>query len=203
MIKGGVGGANTKTGLAFELETDFPTLLEGLNGYKIENTDYNTRRKKNGEVIKGKKLHLKPKRWKILFLGEEIGQIFQKDGLYRYFDEIENYDYTKIISSKLLPDDAIFVINENTVYIIEKKTQNTSGSVDEKLQTCDFKFKQYKKLFAPLIKEVCFSYLLDKKWFEQDKYKDVRDYIISVGCKYYYNYIPLKSMGLPLPLEKK
>ena len=55
MIKGGVGGANTKTGLAFELETDFPTLLEGLNGYKIENTDYKTRRKKNGEVIKGKK----------------------------------------------------------------------------------------------------------------------------------------------------
>lgn len=201
MIKGGVGGANTKTGLAFELETDFPTLLEGLNGYKIENIDYNTKRK-NGEPVPGKKLLMKPKRWKILYLGEEIGQIFQKEGLYRYFDEIVNYDYTKIISSKLLPDDAIFVINKNTVYIIEKKTQNKNGSVDEKLQTCDFKLKQYKKLFAPLNKEVSYSYLLDKKWFGQEKYKDVLDYIISVGCKYYYNYIPFDVMGLPLPLEK-
>ena len=97
MIKGGVGGANTKTGLAFELETDFPTLLAGLNGYDIENIDYNTKRE-NGKPVPGKKLLMKPKRWKILYLGEEIGQIFQKEGLYRYFDEIENYDYTKIIS---------------------------------------------------------------------------------------------------------
>lgn len=85
MIKGGVGGANTKTGLAFELETDFPTLLAGLNGYDVENIDYNTRRVK-GIAQKGEKLRLKPKRWKILYYGEEIGQIFQKDGLYRYFD---------------------------------------------------------------------------------------------------------------------
>ena len=201
MIKGGVGGANTKTGLAFELETDFPTLLAGLNGYDIENIDYNTKRE-NGKPVPGKKLLMKPKRWKILYLGEEIGQIFQKEGLYRYFDEIENYYYTKIISSKLLPYYDIFVINKNTVYIIEKKTQNKNGSVDEKLQTCDFKLKQYKKLFAPLNKEVSYSYLLDKKWFGQEKYKDVLDYIISVGCKYYYNYIPFDVMGLPLPLEK-
>lgn len=27
MKKGGIGGANTATGLAFELQTDFPTFL--------------------------------------------------------------------------------------------------------------------------------------------------------------------------------
>ena len=74
-------------------------------------------------------------------LEKEVGQIFQKDGLYRYFDEIDDFDYTKIISAKLLPDEAIFVISKNTVYIIEKKTQSGGGSVDEKLQTCDFKIK--------------------------------------------------------------
>lgn len=37
-------------------------------------------------------------------LEKEVGQIFQKDGLYRYFDEIDDFDYTKIISAKLLPD---------------------------------------------------------------------------------------------------
>lgn len=30
------------------------------------------------------------------------------------------------------------------------------------------------------------------------KYKDVLDYIISVGCGYYFNYIPLSALGLPV-----
>ncbi|MBF0777286.1 hypothetical protein [Streptococcus cuniculi] len=203
MKKGGIGGANTKTGLAFELKTDFPTFLNQQSGYSIENIDYNTTRRNDGTIIRGTKLRSKPLRWKISFLGEEVGQIFQKDGLYRYFDEIDGYDYTKIISAKLLPDEAIFVINSNTVYIIEKKTQSGGGSVDEKLQTCDFKLKQYKKLFSPLNKEANYSYLLDKDWFEQSRYKDVLDYIISVGCKYYFNFIPLDVIGLPLPLKEE
>lgn len=203
MKKGGIGGANTKTGLAFELKTDFPTFLSQQSGYSVENIDYNTTRKSNGTIIRGTKLRSKPLRWKISFLDEEVGQIFQKDGLYRYFDEIDGYDYTKIISAKLLPDEAIFVINNNTVYIIEKKTQSGGGSVDEKLQTCDFKLKQYKKLFSPLNKEVSYCYLLDKDWFEQSRYKDVLDYIISVGCRYYFNFIPLDVIGLPLPLKEE
>ena len=202
MIKDGVGGANTQTGIAFELETDFRKRLNEIDGYSTQNIDYDTKRDK-GKVVIGKELRSDSKRWRILYFNKEVGQIFQKDGLYRYFDEIENYDYKKYISSKLLPDDAIFVISQNTVYIIEKKTQSTPGSVDEKLQTCDFKFKQYKKLFSPLNKEVCYSYLLDEKWFGQEKYKDVLDYIISVGCKYYFNYLPLKAMGLPVPEENK
>lgn len=128
---------------------------------------------------------------------------FPKKGLYRYFDEIDGFDYTKIISAQLLPDEAIFVVSKNTVYIVEKKTQSQGGSVDEKLQTCDFKLKQYKKLFSPLNKEVCYSYLLDKDWFKNPRYKDTLDYIISVGCKYYFNYIPLDAIGLPLPKQEE
>lgn len=202
MKKGGVGGANTRTGLAFELETDFPTFLRAQKGYSIENIDYNTVRKKTGEIIKGTKLRSKPFRWRIDFQGEEVGQIFQQDGLYRYFDEIDGYDYSKIVSAKLKPDEAIFVISNNTVFIIEKKTQSGGGSVDEKLQTCDFKLKQYRKLFSPLNKEVRYYYLLDKSWFENPSYKDVLDYIIEVGCGYYFNYIPLEVLGLPMPLEE-
>ena len=206
MKKGGIGGANTKTGLAFEIQTDFPTFLSEQPGYSIKNIDLDTKRQGKGEkakIIKGTKKRSKPMRWRIYFLGEEVGQIFQKDGLYRYFDEIDDFDYTKIISAKLLPDEAIFVINKNTVYIIEKKTQSGGGSVDEKLQTCDFKLKQYKKLFSPLNKEVCYSYLLDKDWFKNPRYKDTLDYIISVGCKYYFNYIPLDAIGLPLPKQEE
>ena len=31
--------------------------------------------------------------------------------------------------------------------------------------------------------------------------KDVLDYIISVGCGYYFNYIPLSALGLPVEEE--
>lgn len=204
MIENGVGGANTKTGLKFELQTDLKEFISKQKGYEIQNCDFNTSRKK-GKVIRGTKLlpEKKAVRWKVLYNGEEVARIFRKEGLYRYLDEIEGYDYTKIISSKLLPDDAIFVIEKNTVFIIEKKTQSKSGSVDEKLQTCDFKLKQYKKLFSPLNKEVKYYYLLEKEWFSKAKYKDVLDYIITVGCGYYFNYIPLSALGLPVPEEIK
>ena len=36
MKKGGIGGANTKTGLAFEIQTDFPTFLSKQPGYSIK-----------------------------------------------------------------------------------------------------------------------------------------------------------------------
>ena len=94
------------------------------------------------------------------------------------------------------------MIINNTVFIIEVKHQQVAGSVDEKLQTCDFKKKQYIKLFSELNYKVEYVYILDD-WFRQDQYKDVRDYIISVGCRFYYNYIPLQELGLPVPEEKQ
>lgn len=200
MKKDGVGGANTRTGLAFELKTDLPTFIAKQQGYIVEPNDYDIRYLKNG-VIRNK-LRQKQARWKVFFNSEEVGEIFQKYGLYRYFDELE-FDYNKVISKKLLPDDSIFVINNNTVFIIEKKTQSTTGSVDDKLQTCDFKLKQYRKLFAPLNKEVKYYYLLDKKWFDKPSYQDTLNYIIDVGCGYYFNYIPLDALGLPIPEEEK
>ena len=35
--------------------------------------------------------------------------------------------------------------------------------------------------------------------FKDEKYKDTLDYIIIVGCKYYFDYIPLQELGLPVP----
>ena len=48
--------------------------------------------------------------------------------------------------------------------------------------------------------EVEYIYILDE-WFKHPKYKDVLDYVISVGCQYYFNYIPLQKLGLPIPQE--
>jgi hypothetical protein len=48
--------------------------------------------------------------------------------------------------------------------------------------------------------DVEYIYLLDD-WFRDEKYRDVLDYIHSVGCDYYFEYIPLYRLGLPVPSE--
>lgn len=173
MKEKGTGGANTKTGLVFEGKTDLSTFLGQQKNYKVDS---------DGQVF---------------FCGERVARIFKKHGLYKFLEEYR-VKWKEIISKKLLPDDSIFVIVKNTVYIIECKFQKVAGSVDEKLQTCDFKKKQYQKLFSRANIEVEYMYLLDD-WFKKPEYKDVLDYIISVRCHYYFNYIPLEKLGLPVP----
>ena len=172
MIEKGKGGGNTKTGLVFEGKTDLTTFLNSQKGYKVT----------NGTVY---------------YNNEIVGRIFKKYEFYKFLEEI-NIVWQDIISKRLLPDDSIFVIIKNTVYIIECKFQKVAGSVDEKLQTCDFKKKQYKKLLSRANIDVEYIYLLSD-WFAKPEYKDVLDYIISVHCSYYFEYIPLDKLGLPVP----
>ena len=177
MKENGIGGANTKTGLVFEGKTDLQTFLCGQKGYSSQTN-------KLGWVD-------------VFYNKEQVASIFKKTALYRFLDSRE-VDWKSILSKKLLPDDSIYVVCNNTFFVIECKFQKVAGSVDEKLQTCDFKKKQYKKLLAQLNMEVEYIYLLSE-WFKQKQYKDVLEYIISVGCSYYFEYIPLSKFGLPVP----
>lgn len=175
MIEKGKGGGNTLTGLNFEKRSDILSLIKNLRGYSIKSNI-------------------------IYFESKEVAKSFKKYGLYRYL-ESRGIDYRKYISKRLIPDEAIYVIRNNTLFVIEMKFQKVSGSVDEKLQTCDFKKKQYKKLMAPLNIEVEYIYILSD-WFKKPEYKDTLDYIISVGCQYYFHYLPLQKLGLPVPDTK-
>lgn len=173
MIKNGTGGANTnKTGLAFEGKTDLATFLRRHENYDVD---------ADGNVF---------------FKGKKIARIFKKHRFYKFLEELK-IDWKSRISKRLLPDDSIFIIVRNTLYIIECKTQTVAGSVDEKLQTCDFKKKQYKHLLSPANIDVEYIYLLSD-WFRNTQYDDVLRYIISVGCSYYFEYIPLFKLGLPV-----
>jgi len=173
MIKGGKKGGSTITGLNFEKSRDINTLLKKTPGYEIKNNN------------------------QIFYKGKEVARSYKKHGLYVFLKK-EGVDYKKHISKRLLPDEALFVITNNTIFIIEVKTQKVAGSVDEKLQTCDFKLKQYEKLFSTLNIEAEYIYILDE-WFKRPEYKDTLDYIISVGCQYYFHYLPLHKLGLPVP----
>ncbi len=173
MIKNGKGGGNTKTGLVFEGKTDLATFLSSQKGYDIVDD-------------------------KVYYKKQLVARIFKKNDFYKILLKELEIDWTKVISKKLLPDDSIFVIIKNTLYIIECKFQQVAGSVDEKLQTCDFKKKQYQKLLAKANIDVEYMYLLSD-WFRDPRYKDVLDYIHSVRCHYYFEYIPLYKIGLPVP----
>lgn len=179
MKKGGKGGGNTMTGLNFEMKADFLTLLDGIDGYDIE----------KGEIGND-----------IFYKREHVASSYQKHEFYKFL-ESEGVVWEEHITKKLLPDDAIYVLKENTVFILEVKYQEVAGSVDEKLQTCDFKKKQYKKLLSAINRDVEYIYILSD-WFRHKRYKDVLDYIISVDCQYYFEYLPLHKIGLPVPEQE-
>ncbi len=175
MIKSGKGGGNTRTGLVFEGKTDLSTFLQSQPHYSISGFD-------------------------VFYDGEKVAEVYKKHKFYSVFLKKLGIDWMQYISKQLLPDDSIFVLLNNKLFIIECKHQEVAGSVDEKLQTCDFKKKQYKKLMAPANIDVEYIYLLDN-WFRDKKYMDVLNYIHSVGCDYYFEYIPLHRLGLPVPPE--
>jgi len=165
MKLGGTGGNKTKSGLIFEEKTDLKkTLLD--NGFTI---NFN----------------------KVFYEKKFLGIIFSKNSFYKDILEKNNIDWKKISSKKILPDDGIYLKSKKKIIIIEKKFQKVEGSVDEKLQTCDFKLKKYKKLCASLKNiNVEYIYVLNE-WFKKEKYNEVLLYIESVGCKYYFKQIPM------------
>lgn len=175
MIKSGKGGGNTRTGLVFEGKTDLSTFLSLQPHYEIKDHD-------------------------VYYDDVKVAEVYKKYAFYKVFLTKLGIDWKQCISKRLLPDDSIFVLLNNTLFIVECKHQEVAGSVDEKLQTCDFKKKQYKKLMAPANIDVEYIYLLDN-WFRKPEYIDVLNYIQSVGCDYYFEYIPLYRLGLPVPPE--
>ena len=126
--------------LVFETKADLKTLLNGVTNYRVDEEN------------------------NVFFKDKLVGLIFVKHDLYRFLEKngVKWQDY---LSKKLLPDDSIYVILNNTFFVIECKYQQVGGSVDEKLQTCDFKKKQYKRLLASLNFEVEYIYILND-WFK-------------------------------------
>lgn len=166
------GGSKTNiNGLTFEQETDLKDALLKIPGYTIQNN-------------------------KLYFNKAYIGIIAGKRNLYKLILEPNGINYKNFLSKQMLPDEAIYIEKIKTIFIIEKKFQNSLGSVDEKLQTCDFKKKQYTKLFKPLGITVEYLYVLND-WFKQNQYEDVLDYIKESNCNYFFNEIPLDFLKLP------
>jgi hypothetical protein len=168
-VRGGTGGANTnKTGLAFERKTDLAQALREAD-FTVEN-------------------------FKVYDGSELVGELAGKFQLYKFL-EAREVAWKERISGRLLPDDAIYSIAGNKLTVVEKKWQEVSGSVDEKLQTVGFKMRQYNRLLDGTGIEFKFIYLLND-WFTQPQYADVLQYIIETGGNYHFNSVPLEELEL-------
>ena len=168
-----------------------------LNGLKFEGRTDFIASVKNNENLNLKIIPSFKKTYTVIYNDKEIGFYTEKKEFYNFFLHNEGVNWKEIISKEYLPD-AVFINQINkTVYIIEKKFQSGPGSVDEKLQTCDFKKKIYIKMIKRCknIYKTEYYYLLNS-WFKKNKYDDVKSYIKSVGCNYFIDEINFKELGI-------
>jgi hypothetical protein len=90
MKSGGVGGASTGTGLRFEDGSSLRTALARIAHYQVR-----------GEVVH--------------FKGVRVARLLEKNRLYADYLTPNGVDYRTILSCKLLPDQALLVIDHSLV----------------------------------------------------------------------------------------
>jgi hypothetical protein len=149
----GAGGANTNiNGLSYEDKTNLEPLFSEVNLDKKTGT----------KIIK--------------FINYEYKFVnANKSKLYKYLEQIgeKNIELQQAAGCKE-PDEAYIDVNRKIIFIIEKKFQQTPGSVDEKIQTGPFKKLHYSKQFPNYI--VNYIYCLSD-WFKRKEYASVLDYL--------------------------
>ena len=146
----GAGGANTnKNGLSYEELTD---LKDKYKSYKKDNVYEVEFEGFNRKFIKA-----------------------NKSALHKYMKKIgqTNKELLPAAGCKE-PDEAYIDTENNIVFIIEKKFQQTSGSVDEKIQTGHFKKLHYEELFPEFT--IYYIYCLSD-WFKKEEYKSTLNYL--------------------------
>lgn len=168
--KSGGGAQTNANGLKFERDTDILVELQKLPYLTSEGED-------------------------IFYEGKLVASVYEKHGLYKKFLEPQGIIGREILSKLLLPDTAVINHKTKQVFIVEKKFQERSGSVDEKLQTGDFKLRQYRRLLEKTEYEGHFLFLLNG-WFERNEYDDVKKYIKDVDCDYFLETLPFEKIGM-------
>lgn len=179
MKAGGSGGANTQTGARFEEATDLVGLLGALPGYAIR--EKRVRTKAGGfrapgsyEVWAGDVLVAHIARQ------NHFGDVLLPSLGIRWQDHV---------SREAKPDEAIWFPDTRRLVILEKKSQQTSGSTDEKLASGHFRLESYSRLVAPANGTAEFWFVLHP-YFSEPKYRDVVQYAKRTGCKVTFQFTP-------------
>lgn len=222
MILDGTGGANTLTGHLFEIKTDLYESIKLNGNYMVSEKifKHNSIRevssidKETGNlVLKG---YVMQKAGLYHFLLSQFGKPSIPldefgNALFKYplacnshpvlpldlHGELVQYkSFRDILSKNIEPDDVFYNIEEDTFYIIEKKKQTTTGSVDEKIRSYRSMMNLYYKLITRSTgSKVNFIYLLSD-WFTDKKYFDDLENIEFEGGTYFIEELPISFLGL-------
>lgn len=149
----GAGGANTnKNGLPYEKLTDLEskyTIISSENHYKNINFT------QNGKVFK----------------------MTKQSHLFKCMNDKMNKEINQAHGCKN-PDECYINDKDKNIFILEKKFQQTSGSVCEKIQSPDFKIWQYSRTFPEY--NIIYIYCLSD-WF-------------NINCKAEIEYLEYKKI---------
>lgn len=163
----GAGGSNTNT-----------------NGKKYENE---TLLSNNFEVVEKKMIKKNNKTYyEIKFYGSDIKYIHLEQSIFNMFmEEIgEKNNQIKSAPGCRNPDDAYVDLENKKIFIVEKKFQQTGGSVEEKIQTGFFKKKHYSKLYPNF--EINYMYCLSS-WFKNIDNKSVIEALNDENIPVFFN----------------
>lgn len=161
----GAGGANTNLhGIAFEESVYLRNWIENA-GFVLKNVHKTTKRVELFEIYDQEKF---------------VGYYGRQGQIYNALKKIDNKKFStpyikSVLSKKIHPDAFILTFNPKRLTIFEKKWQQSSGSVDEKIQTAPFKLEMFEKLTRGSGIQCQYHYILSD-WFQKDEYRNVREY---------------------------
>ena len=177
------GGANTTlNGLKFERDIEFSELVDTLPNYELKEIDF-----KDKKVTKG---------FEVYRIGEKepMGKIMPKN---RFYDFLKDLNIENTNSKQWQPDEVFINFENNTVYIIEKKWQETRGSVDEKLLGFGNKRRLYQRLLDKSDKPFSVSFVfVGNDFFKEDSYRDYFEMLRGDGIKIMIEKYDMNFFGL-------
>ena len=161
----GAGGAKTNlNGIKFEEDKYLKEWIE-KEDYTLVPVKVNTNRSAFYEIRKNNKL---------------VGYYGRQGQVYNALRQVNEKHFSKkwiskVFSKKIHPDAFIISLNPRRLTIFEKKWQNRSGSVDEKVQTAPFKLQMFEKLLRGANISCQYQYILSS-WFKAETYRNVKEY---------------------------
>ncbi len=88
MVKNGIGGANTKTGLAFEGEKELYSFFKKQENYEIKNMIGIHNLKRNDA-------------FELFYMGEHVANIFKKHAIYVYLEKTPQFKLKLLFIKKI------------------------------------------------------------------------------------------------------
>lgn len=193
IIRNGIGGANTQSGIEFEKATDLSLFFQKHHYrlMKFPSLNYSTAQMKNTYLVYDQ--------------DELIGYLTRKSQYHKLIHDQFGVTKDDYVYKQWQPDEAFYNLKDNTIYIVEKKYQNTPGSVDEKPYSFPGKLEMYRAMFDKVDSDkrprVEFIAVFNAEWFLDESryahnYEGMFLFLKNHGIKCLFDGYELSDFGI-------